>query len=128
MDLGSVVVVSVLLFAIYAFAMHLVYRIAKEKYNFDIFGWGILIRGVAGIFISAFGLALAPTDYGQGLFDSPGSMLIVTVGLGMVLYNSVVTFRKTNIFIAIGAFFFQIISVLIITSYIAQFMGGSDKK
>ena len=128
MDLGSVVVVGILVFAVYVFLMYQVYTSAKEKYDFDIFGWGILLRGVAGIFIMVFGLALAPTDYGQGLFDSPGSMIIVSVGLGMVLYNTVETFRKTNFLIAIGAFFFQIISVLIITGYIAQFMGGSEKK
>ena len=128
MDLGSVVVVGVLVFALFLFIGYALVSTSKKIYDFDILEWGILIRGVAGVFIIVFGLVLAPTDYGQNLFDSPGSMIIVFGGLSMIFYNFIYTARKTNILLAIGAFVYQLISILLIMNVFLQLTGSSKKK
>ena len=128
MDLGSAVVLGIVIFTLFFFVGYVLERISKKKYNFDVFGWSIILRGVVGLFIIVFGLALAPTDYGKNLFDSPGSMIIVFSGSSMILYNFIYTARKTNIFLALGVFVYQLISILLIMNIVLTIAGAGSKK
>lgn len=101
------------------------FKHAKNKYNYNIFNIGITIRGIIAFIILFY-------DYiamGEELFTQTGSILFFIVAIALLLWNFIITMKKTNIWIAIISFAYQlfvIFAIIIIFQRIKSFLLGDD--
>lgn len=115
MSTTSIIIYSILALVAFIAAGYFTWSYAEDRYGYNIFNTGILIRGVLAIISLIVDLYLlgihsneAPETVSSGLF------VLLIIGLGLLLWNFIVTAKNTNIFIAILSFLYQLVVVFII--------------
>ncbi|MBS9767137.1 MAG: hypothetical protein KGV44_06320 [Flavobacteriaceae bacterium] len=98
MELIVGIIVGLIVFAIIGYFL---YSYVEENYGYNIFNFWVLVRGVLSIISLYFGFAL---EYNTMLFTLSGVLL---------LWSFIETWRKTNIFIALISFIFQLVASIL---------------
>ncbi|MHC5310064.1 hypothetical protein ACYSNM_08305 [Myroides sp. LJL116] len=99
----------------FGFVGYYLWSFALEKYDYNIFSIGMIIRGLLS-FACVF-LTLASSDYDDG-----SSLVFICTALILWLWTFLVTWRRTNIFIAFFSIVYQLIAVFFIKSAINRLL------
>lgn len=79
---------------------------AREKYDHNIFGVGVIIRGVASLFCLTFAVMLNTGD---------GSLIVwLIVACILWLWTFLATWTKSNFFIALFSLVYQLFAILFV--------------
>ncbi len=88
---------------------------SMEKYNYNIFGLGVIIRGLISIVCIYFAGAMAE--------QNDGSTMVWLIAFGIMwLWTFLATAFKTNIIIAIFSLLYQLFAVFLIKSAISRIL------
>lgn len=80
--------------------------IALEKYDHNIFGIGVILRGIASLFCLVFALMLNTGD---------GSLAVwIIAGCLLWLWTFFATWTKSNFFIALFSLVYQVFAVFLV--------------
>lgn len=115
MSTTSIIIYSILALVAFIAAGYFTWSYAEDKYGYNIFNTGIIIRGVLAIIsliVNFYLWALHSSDAPEA--ESSGLIVLLIIGLGLLFWNFVVTAKNTNIFIAILSFIYQLVVVFII--------------
>ncbi len=94
----ALIIIGVL---VYLFLGYLLWSYTNDNYDYNIFSIGTIIRGI-GILICV-GIAIGEED----------TTYLFVAGI-LLLWNFIATWVKSNIFIALGSLFYQIIASLLV--------------
>ncbi len=107
------ILVGIILFFVIGFTL---WSYAKEHYDYNIFGLGVLLRGLASYILAYMTLGAKGDDF-----------IVLWSCIGILwLWTFVVTMFRTNIFIAIFSLIYQIIAVVIVKVILEKIFGSSD--
>jgi hypothetical protein len=89
---------------------------SKANYGFNIFGTGVLIRGILSYILMYFSTGAE----GQDL-----QVLWIVIGI-LWLWTFIITMLRTNIVIAFFSLIYQFIAVVIVKVLIEKILGASE--
>ncbi|MCH4552767.1 hypothetical protein [Aestuariibaculum lutulentum] len=96
---------------IFIYIGYYLWKISLEKYDYNIFNIGVIIRGL---------LAIGSLWFAMLLYDAKdgSSMILMLVSTLLWLWTFLATAFKTNIFIAVFSLLYQLFAVFLIKSAI----------
>jgi len=108
------IAVGIIVFFIVGFAL---WAYSKEHYDYNIFGVGVLLRGLASYVLAYMTIGATGDDY-----------IVLWSCIGVLwIWTFIITMRRTNIFIALLSIIYQVIAVVIVKVIIEKIFGGSDE-
>ena len=101
---------------------YFLWKYADEKYDFNIFGFWILFRGLVAliaIIVGAYAISNTNLELPEQSVD-PGIYLLFVVAGILFLWNFISTYRNTNIVIALIGFIYQLFAVYVLKVIISK--------
>jgi hypothetical protein len=107
------IVIGIIVFFIIGFVL---WSYSKENYDHNIFGWGVLLRGLASYVLAYMTLGAQGEDF-----------IVLWSCIGILwLWTFLVTMFRTNIFIAIFSLVYQVVAVVIVKIILEKIFGSSE--
>ena len=107
------IAVGIIVFFILGFTL---WSYSKEHYDYNIFGIGVLLRGLGSYILAYMTLGATGDDY-----------LVLWSCIGILwAWTFIVTMLRTNIFIALLSIIYQVIAVVIVKVIIEKLFRSSD--
>jgi hypothetical protein len=105
--------VGIIVFFILGFVL---WSYSKENYDYNIFGWGVLLRGLASYILAYLSVGATDNDF-----------ITIWLCIGILwLWTFIVTLLRTNIIVAILSLIYQIIAVVIVKVILEKIFGSGD--
>jgi len=120
----TIIILVLIGVAIFIAGGYLLWKYAEDNYDFNIFGFWILTRGliaIIAIFIGLFAIIKMGAE-SPGESIDPGLYLLFVVGGILLIWNFISTLKNTNIFIALIAFLYQLVAVYILKLIISKIL------
>lgn len=112
-----VIIGIIVVIVIFFYIGYYLWSVALEKYDYNIFSLGMIIRGLLsfGCVFFAFASASSGTDDGS-------SIVLIITALVLWVWTFTVTWYRTNIFIALFSIVYQLIAIFFINSAIKRLL------
>ena len=107
------IAVGIIVFFILGFVL---WSYSKENYDYNIFGTGVLLRGIASYVLAYLSIGATGNDF---------TTIWSCIGI-LWLWTFIVTLLRTNVLIAILSLIYQIIAVVIVKVILEKIFGSSD--
>ena len=120
----TIIIIVIVVAVILGFAGYYLWDYAEENYGFNIFGIGILVRGLIGVLATVLALLIITHDE-TGNIDQGVYLLLGISGI-LFIWNFIITWIRTSPLIAIFAFIYQIIAVYIVIKLINKVIIAFD--
>lgn len=103
----ALIIIGIILVILAFFGLgYYTWSFAKEKYDHNIFGIGVIIRGIASLFCLTFAVMLNTGD---------GSLIVWILAAGILwLWTFFATWTRSNIFIALFSLIYQLFAVFFV--------------
>lgn len=112
----TIIIILVVCIVLLGIAGYYLWDYAEENYNFNIFGIGILIRSIIGILSTILALLIITNNELEAI--NPGVYLLFGISGILFIWNFILTWIRTNFFIAFFAFIYQMIAGYIVIKLI----------
>lgn len=93
------------------------WNLSLEKYDYNIFNWGNIIRGVVALICLWFALVMVESEDGSSI------VLLITSGI-MWLWTFIATMIRTNFLIAIFSLIYQFFAAIFILKLLNKILKG----
>ncbi|MGQ1911582.1 hypothetical protein ACT3CE_17595 [Marinifilum sp. RC60d5] len=126
MSTTTIIILSLLAIIILILIGYGTWSWAKSTYNYNIFNWGVILKGIIGASCLTIGVLLCTQrgeilTFSEMIFDT-GTIILLAIGIGLFLWNFVSTLLNTNLIIAIISFLYQIILIYFVFKIIGKTM------
>jgi len=120
----TIIIIVIVVIVLLGIAGYYLWDYAEENYGFNIFGTGILVRGLIGILAIVLALLIVTNNETENI--DQGVYLLLGIGGILFIWNFIITWIKTNPLIAIFAFIYQIVAAYFVIKLINKAINAFD--
>ena len=108
-----IIIGSILSIALFFYLGYYLWSVARNKYGYNIFNLGVIVRGLLALGCLFMGL------YSLDSLDGSDYVWFIAAGV-LWLWNFITTMSKTNFWIAFFSLFYQLIAIFFIKAAIEK--------
>lgn len=125
--MAALYIIGIIIFLLIIIGIgYYLWSVSLEKYDYNIFNLGNIIRGIIATICFFFALVAAAPKGADSVNDLDSAIVWAIVSVIMWLWTFIATMVRTNFFIALFSLFYQFFATLFVFNLLLKIFSNKD--